>query len=267
MLWEIWMGTQMKVDIGANLWSGLKWRRFLESDAILSKLAHETSLPVRGSEDHLTVVTLTRVHWKDPVAVEVVRGWVKEMDESMFQRACVIERFQYLYAVQMVTWWGGSATQEWGGKAIKNVENWLGKIITDAVIHVQESTQPLEPPQVYAGTAAGALMQVCMVKCLTGVHVPPPPEPLQMYARVPNEAMVHVCLRFWTDAPHTYVSHVRWNHRRHTSGTPTGVMVHTYARTPARALDARMRGAAAEAAAVVRPRPQLERPICCIWFN
>ncbi|KIJ24090.1 hypothetical protein M422DRAFT_275211 [Sphaerobolus stellatus SS14] len=129
MLWEIWMGTQMKVDIGANLWSGLKWRRFLEPDTILSKLAHETSLTVRGSEEHLTAVTLTRVQWKDPVAVAAVGGWVKEMDESMFQRACVIERFQYLYAVQMVTWWGGSATQEWGGEAIKNAENWLGKIM------------------------------------------------------------------------------------------------------------------------------------------
>ncbi|KIJ46766.1 hypothetical protein M422DRAFT_249492 [Sphaerobolus stellatus SS14] len=108
--WRRWARTSflMKVDIGANLWSGLKWRRFLESDTILSKLAHGTSLT-------------------DPVAVAAVGGWVKEMDESMFQRACVLERFQYLYTVQMVTWWGGSTTQEWGREAIKNAENLLGK--------------------------------------------------------------------------------------------------------------------------------------------
>ncbi|KIJ41616.1 hypothetical protein M422DRAFT_255229 [Sphaerobolus stellatus SS14] len=49
MLWEIWMTTRLREHVDAKEWSEIKWRRFLNSDNILSKLSTETCLSVRGN--------------------------------------------------------------------------------------------------------------------------------------------------------------------------------------------------------------------------
>ncbi|KIJ24557.1 hypothetical protein M422DRAFT_274624 [Sphaerobolus stellatus SS14] len=129
LLWDIWMATQMQNTVTAEQWSELKWRRFLSPDTMLERVASETCLTARGDEERATTLTLTANVWKMAATLTEVQDWVTQMDESTFLRGCVIERFQYIYAVQMGKWWGGEAACRWTEPAVTALEDWMAKDI------------------------------------------------------------------------------------------------------------------------------------------
>ncbi|KIJ53284.1 hypothetical protein M422DRAFT_775882 [Sphaerobolus stellatus SS14] len=124
-LWDIWMGTQMHSSIDARLWSELRWRCFLKDDGILSCLASEAAFFVREPEDRLTALTLRSDDWKQPLSVAEVKDWCNMMDKATFLRGCVIERFQYIFALQMMSWWGDATVKGWSDPAVAALEDWL----------------------------------------------------------------------------------------------------------------------------------------------
>ncbi|KIJ47560.1 hypothetical protein M422DRAFT_248549 [Sphaerobolus stellatus SS14] len=126
---EIWMLTQFSASVDYKKWSELKWRRFLEPDSILSKMLTETCLTVRPPDEKFTIISLIEKDWQKPAALAAVKEWALEMDDSTFRRGCVIEKFQYIYAILMVKWWGGKKDVMAIKKAVRNCEDWMATFI------------------------------------------------------------------------------------------------------------------------------------------
>ncbi|KIJ24894.1 hypothetical protein M422DRAFT_274221 [Sphaerobolus stellatus SS14] len=137
-LWEIWMASQMQPGVDAKQWSELKWRRFIGQDSILSKLSSEACLTVRGSGEQSTIVDIGEREWKKLASVAAVKEWAAEMDCDTFTRGCVIEKFQFVYALMMTTWWGGNDAKESLAARVKDAEDWIASIITSNGIRLQD---------------------------------------------------------------------------------------------------------------------------------
>ncbi|KIJ30817.1 hypothetical protein M422DRAFT_70939 [Sphaerobolus stellatus SS14] len=159
VLWDIWMSTQMSSSVDYKKWADIKWRRFLPEGSLLRKMGHEAGLTVRSSDEQSTILNISEKEWQKASALASVKDWVQEMDESSFRRGSVIEKFQYIYAILMVSWWGKKGDMEPMEEAVKKCEDWLAVIIDDIdptcldkCKKLLSSTRFLSPPAKRAAT-------------------------------------------------------------------------------------------------------------------
>ncbi|KIJ22751.1 hypothetical protein M422DRAFT_276780 [Sphaerobolus stellatus SS14] len=129
VLWDIWMSTQLSASVDYKKWGEMKWRRFLPADSLLSKMNNEACLMVRPSDEKFTIITISEKEWQKPAVVASVKGWVQEMNEATFRHGCIIEKFQYIYGILMVTWWGSKGDVEAMKQPLTDCEDWLVDII------------------------------------------------------------------------------------------------------------------------------------------
>ncbi|KIJ53044.1 hypothetical protein M422DRAFT_243012 [Sphaerobolus stellatus SS14] len=132
MLWDIWMGLQMKDEVDAKAWADLKWRRFIGQDNVLTQLSVDSCITVRGDQEGHTVITTHKQEWSKSVSVVLVKNWTDGMDEGSFSRGSTIGKFQFIYAVAMVNWWRDNEAQQWCKGSAGKLEDWLASLIRTA---------------------------------------------------------------------------------------------------------------------------------------
>ncbi|KIJ41621.1 hypothetical protein M422DRAFT_255239 [Sphaerobolus stellatus SS14] len=132
MLWNIWMGLQMKDEVDAKAWADLKWHQFIGQDNVLAQLSVDSCITVWGDQEGDTVITIHKREWSKSVSVALVKNWTDEMDKGSFSFGSTIEKFQFIYAVAMVNWWGDSEVQQWYKGSAGKLEDWLASLICTA---------------------------------------------------------------------------------------------------------------------------------------
>ncbi|KIJ52327.1 hypothetical protein M422DRAFT_243121 [Sphaerobolus stellatus SS14] len=99
---------------------------------IVIKPTVDISRVVRGDQEGHTVITTHKREWSKSVSVVLVKNWTDQMDEGSFPRGSTIEKFQFIYAVAMVNWWGESEAQQWCKGSAGKLEDWLASLIRTA---------------------------------------------------------------------------------------------------------------------------------------
>ncbi|KIJ48814.1 hypothetical protein M422DRAFT_247174 [Sphaerobolus stellatus SS14] len=170
--WQRWASSSFIQDLypaGHNLTAA--WHVYMEC-VLRKRLTPDTWWynKWRGWWPALLAVQYVGENWAVKVVKEEMCGWVQEMDETQFQRGCVVEIFLWTYAVFMMNGPGKAGKAEWCREACQQTCVWLLRMAVRL-----EAGIGAERAQVFKdGSALLAVMEDVAVK------VPAPTEGLSV---------------------------------------------------------------------------------------
>jgi hypothetical protein len=83
----------------------------------------------RSPRDHDTVITVSASEWDFPSVRAAVQEWTKEMDKSQFERGCIVEMWEYVFSLYMISGAGDCHQEDWCKSKLRQTENWLEEIM------------------------------------------------------------------------------------------------------------------------------------------
>ncbi|KIJ29413.1 hypothetical protein M422DRAFT_269250 [Sphaerobolus stellatus SS14] len=173
--WHVYMECVLRKKLTPDTWWYNKWRG--RWPALVKKIAEVAALRTREVEPWELAVQYVGKNWAVKVIKEEMCGWVQEMDETQFQRGCVVEIFLWTYTVFMMNGPGKAGKAEWCREACQQTCVWLLRMAVRL-----EAGIGAERAQVFKdGSALLAVMEDVAVK------VPAPTEGLSVVAGVAVE--------------------------------------------------------------------------------
>jgi hypothetical protein len=89
-------------------------------------LSEESSLKVREVLDQYTMTTVPEKSWKEEQCKVKMQQWIETMDEANFKKGSVIEVFEYVFCLLMISGQPGVGDKSsWWTTAIDNTTDWL----------------------------------------------------------------------------------------------------------------------------------------------